>query len=73
MIYVAGADPFMGDTLGRLALSKAGLAARDRLVFDACRSAGLPVAAVMGGGYAKNIQDTVDIQLETVRIAAKMA
>ena len=73
VIYVAGADPFMGDTLGRLALSKAGLAARDRLVFDACRSAGLPVAAVMGGGYAKNIQDTVDIQLETVRIAAKMA
>ncbi len=69
-IYVAGADPFAGDTLGRLALTQAGLAARDRLVFDACRRAGLPVAVVMGGGYARNIQDTVEIQLQTVKIAA---
>jgi acetoin utilization deacetylase AcuC-like enzyme len=72
-IYLAGADPYMGDTLGRLALSKEGLAARDRLVFDQCRAAGLPVAVVMGGGYAKNIQDTVAIQLKTVRIAAQTA
>jgi len=70
-IYLAGADPFVGDTLGRLALSKDGLAARDRLVFAQCRDADLPVAVVMGGGYAKNIQDTVEVQLETVRIAAK--
>jgi acetoin utilization deacetylase AcuC-like enzyme len=70
-IYLAGADPYMGDTLGRLALSQGGLAARDRLVFDQCRAAGLPVAVVMGGGYAKNIQDTVAIQLETVRIATE--
>jgi acetoin utilization deacetylase AcuC-like enzyme len=70
-IYLAGADPFVDDTLGRLALSKDGLAARDRLVFDQCRGAGLPVAVVMGGGYAKNIQDTVDIQLQTERIAAE--
>jgi acetoin utilization deacetylase AcuC-like enzyme len=72
-IYLAGADPYVGDTLGRLALSQEGLAARDRLVFDQCRAAGLPVAVVMGGGYAKNIQDTVAIQLETVRIAAQTA
>jgi acetoin utilization deacetylase AcuC-like enzyme len=72
-IYLAGADPYVGDTLGRLALSQEGLAARDRLVFDQCRVAGLPVAVVMGGGYAKNIQDTVAIQLETVRIAAQTA
>ena len=52
-IYLAGADPYAGDTLGRLALTKAGLAARDRLVFDQCRRAGLPVAVVMGGGYAR--------------------
>jgi acetoin utilization deacetylase AcuC-like enzyme len=68
-IYIAGADPFVGDSLGRLALSKDGLAARDRLVFDACRGAELPVAVVMGGGYARDIRDTVAIQLETVRIA----
>jgi acetoin utilization deacetylase AcuC-like enzyme len=70
-IYLAGADPFVDDTLGRLALSKDGLAARDRLVFAQCRGSGLPVAVVMGGGYAKNILDTVAIQLETVRIAAE--
>lgn len=69
-LYIAGADPFEGDTLGRMALSKAGLAARDRLVLGACRSAGLPVAVVMGGGYAREIRDTVAIQWETVRIAA---
>jgi acetoin utilization deacetylase AcuC-like enzyme len=72
-IYLAGADPFVNDTLGRLALSKDGLAARDRLVFARCRDADLSVAVVMGGGYAKNVQDTVEIQLETVRIAAETA
>jgi len=70
-IYLAGADPYAGDTLGRLALTKAGLAARDRLVFDRCRDAGLPVAVVMGGGYARDVRDTVEIQLETVKIAAE--
>jgi acetoin utilization deacetylase AcuC-like enzyme len=67
-IYLAGADPFAGDALGRLALSKPGLAERDRLVLDRCRRARLPVAVVMAGGYARQIQDTVDIHLETVRI-----
>ena len=51
--YLAGADPYAGDSLGRLGLTKAGLAERDRLVFDRCREAGLPVAVVMGGGYAR--------------------
>jgi acetoin utilization deacetylase AcuC-like enzyme len=72
-IYLAGADPFAGDQLGRLALSKAGLAQRDRLVFELCRAAGLPVATVMSGGYARCIEDTVDIHLRTVRIAAELA
>lgn len=70
VIYIAGADPFIGDTLGRMALTKAGLAARDRLVLAQCWCAGLPVAVVMGGGYARDIRDTVEIQLETVRVAA---
>ena len=70
-IYLAGADPYRGDTLGRLALSIDGLAARDRLVFAQCRDAELPVAVVMGGGYAKNVHDTVGIQFQTVRVAAE--
>ena len=70
-IYLAGADPFEGDALGRLSLSKKGLEARDRMVFDLCRKAGIPVATVMGGGYAKNIEDTVDIHFQTILIAAE--
>lgn len=73
VIYLAGADPYVGDRLGRLALSKAGLAARDRMVLEVCRRAGIPVAIVMAGGYARQVQDTVDIHFQTVRIAAGMA
>jgi len=72
-IYLAGADAFSGDGLGRLGLSKGGLAQRDCLVLERCREIGLPVAIVMGGGYARRIEDTVDIHFETVRIAADLA
>ncbi|MBK9714735.1 MAG: histone deacetylase [Kouleothrix sp.] len=69
-IYLAGADPFHDDKLGRLALSKRGLAERDRLVFELCRGAGLPLAVTMAGGYARDVRDTVDIHFQTVRRAA---
>ncbi|GAB4114059.1 MAG: histone deacetylase [Roseiflexaceae bacterium] len=72
-IYLAGADPFEGDSLGRLRLSKAGLLARDRMVFEACHAAGLPVAVTMAGGYGRRIEDTVDIHEQTVRLAAQFA
>lgn len=73
VIYLAGADPFVGDRLGHLALSKAGLAERDRQVFAACRAQGLPVAVCMAGGYAPDIEDIVDIHAATVRLAAGFA
>ena len=69
-IYVAGADPYSGDRLGKLAVSKAGLAARDQYVLAACCTRGIPVAVVMGGGYARNLDDLVDIHLQTLEIAA---
>ena len=72
-IYLAGADPFEGDRLGRMALTKDGLAARDRMVFEHCHAAGLPVAVTMGGGYGRDLADTVAIQLQTVREAAGWA
>lgn len=68
-IYVSGADPFVGDRLGRLALTRDGLARRDRLVFDALGRAGVPVATTMAGGYAADVRDTVAIHGETVRAA----
>lgn len=71
--YVAGADPFESDRLGRLAVTKDGLARRDDLVFGACQAAGVPVAVVMSGGYAHNISDTVDIHFHTVAGAARLA
>jgi acetoin utilization deacetylase AcuC-like enzyme len=71
-IYLAGADPFEGDRLGRLALSKAGLAERDRRVLARCKEAGLPIAVTMSGGYAKNIDDIVDIHTSTMHIALQM-
>ncbi len=70
-IYLAGADPYVGDRLGRLAVSKAGLAARDRLVFEHCAHHGLGVAVVMAGGYAQPISDIVDIHFHSVALAAR--
>lgn len=70
VIYLAGADPYIQDQLGRLNLSKAGLAARDALVFEECDRLGLPVVVTMGGGYAPNIEDIVDIHTNTLMIAS---
>ena len=72
-IYLAGADPYRDDRLGRLKLTKQGLAERDRLVLGRCRAAGLPVAVTMAGGYARRVEDTADIHFETVRLAAELS
>jgi len=72
VIYLAGADPYAGDRLGRLGLSMEGLRLRDEKVLDACRSTGTPVAIAMAGGYAEPIDDTVNIHFNTVTTAARM-
>ncbi len=66
VIYLAGADPFEDDKLGKLKLSKAGLKHRDEMVFETCRARGVPIAFAMAGGYARNIHDTVEIHANTV-------
>jgi acetoin utilization deacetylase AcuC-like enzyme len=63
--YLAGADPWEGDRLGRLALTKPGLRARDELVLDRLAVAGMPVCVVLAGGYAEDVRDTVDINAAT--------
>jgi acetoin utilization deacetylase AcuC-like enzyme len=73
IIYLAGADPHEGDRLGRLKLTLAGLAARDRMVFDQASERGIPVAVAMAGGYGKNIQDTVAVHVQTIGIASLYA
>jgi acetoin utilization deacetylase AcuC-like enzyme len=71
VVYLAGADPFAGDRLGLLSLSKAGLAERDRQVLAACQAQGLPLAVCMAGGYAPDVEDIVDIHAATVQLAAR--
>ena len=70
VIYLAGADPHEGDRLGRLKLTKDGLAARDEFVLTTLRRKNIPVAVTMAGGYGLDISDTVDIHFQTVEIAA---
>ena len=69
LFYVAGADPFRDDQLGDLELTKDGLARRDELVFGTAQEVGLPVVAVLAGGYAVDTQDVVDIHVELCRRA----
>ena len=71
VIYLAGADPWEGDRLGHLRLTKAGLAERDRQVFQTCRRAGLPVCVSMAGGYAPGVEDIVEIHARTLEIASE--
>jgi acetoin utilization deacetylase AcuC-like enzyme len=69
VIYLAGADPFERDRLGRLKLSFDGLEARDRRVFDFAWQRRIPLAFAMAGGYASDIAETVQVQLGTFRVA----
>ena len=73
VFYLAGADPYAGDRLGRLGLTLQGLRRRDEAVFEACRRAGVPVAVVMSGGYAPDVDDIVTIHVNTVRAAVAAA
>ena len=70
-IYLAGADSHQGDRLGRLCLTFDGLARRDVMVLDACREVGIPVAITIAGGYGRNIEDSVKVHLNTVRLASQ--
>ena len=72
VLYIAGADPYEGDRLGRLRLTKQGLLARDRLVLEAARRAGVPTAIVCGGGYCVDLESIVDIHAATMLAAAEV-
>ena len=69
ILYLAGADPFEGDRLGRLKLTYDGLEARDRRVFDWAWQRRVPLAFCMAGGYGIKIDETVQVQVNTYRVA----
>lgn len=71
MIYLAGADPYEGDRLGRLKLTKNGLMERDQMVLHRARTSGIPIAIAMAGGYAHDVNDIVDIHAATVAAARR--
>ncbi len=71
VFYLAGADPFEDDQLGGLRLTKEGLRQRDRLVIDAVRHAGVPLVITLAGGYARRMEDTVEIHAATIEEAAQ--
>jgi len=68
VLYQAGADPYRGDQLGGLSLTFEGLEARDRAVLDGCAGRGIPAAVTLGGGYARQLEDTLRIHVETCRV-----
>jgi acetoin utilization deacetylase AcuC-like enzyme len=72
VFYLAGADPYEGDRLGRLKLTIAGLQQRDALVLDSCRRAGIPVIITMSGGYAPDVDAIVTIHANTIRTAVEL-
>lgn len=71
VFYLAGADPYAGDALGRLAVSMEGMARRDALVYDHAERAGAPVAVVMSGGYAPDVDEIARIHAASVTAAAE--
>jgi len=72
VLYVAGADPYYQDQLGGLSLTMEGLRARDRLVIASALLNGAPVAVTLAGGYAIEVEDTVSIHVNTVKVAGEV-
>lgn len=72
VFYLAGADPYEGDRLGRLKLTINGLLQRDIMVLSRCRSANIPVVITMSGGYAHDVQAIVTIHANTIRVASTL-
>jgi acetoin utilization deacetylase AcuC-like enzyme len=70
VFYQSGVDALSGDRLGRLNLSRAGLMARDGMVFELTKTRGIPVVITLGGGYAEPVSLTAEAHANTFRTAA---
>jgi acetoin utilization deacetylase AcuC-like enzyme len=72
VFYLAGADPYDKDQLGGLCLTRKGLKERDRIVIREARKLHIPVAILFAGGYAFDVNDTVSIHLNTIKVAQQV-
>ena len=70
VFFQAGVDALVGDSFGRLAVSRAGLQARNNAVYTACLQAGVPLVITMGGGYTRPIDASVEAHADVFRTAA---
>lgn len=73
LFYVGGADPYCEDQLGGLRLTKSGLKARDKGVFQLSRRRNIPVVTTLAGGYARRVEDTIRIHANTIVAANEVA
>lgn len=73
VFFLAGTDPLAGDRLGGLAVTKDGLRERDRIVLEGARTRGVPVVVLLAGGYGRDIEDTVEAHVNTIRAARRAA
>jgi len=73
LFHVSGADPYKEDQLGGLSLTIEGLQKRDRLVYDYARRHGVPAAITLAGGYARDVNDTIRIHVNTILAARDAA
>lgn len=71
ILYVAGADPYKNDQIGNLALTIDGLSKRDEFIFETARNFNVPIAVVLAGGYAANVEDTITIHFNTIKTALR--
>ena len=72
VFYLSGVDVLESDKLGRLSLSMAGCKERDRIVLDACKCNGIPVAVSMGGGYSHRLSHVIEAHANTYRLAQEL-
>jgi acetoin utilization deacetylase AcuC-like enzyme len=73
LFYVGGADPYCEDQLGGLSLTKEGLKRRDGQVFEEARKRRIPIVTTLAGGYARRVEDTVRIHVNTILAARDVA
>jgi acetoin utilization deacetylase AcuC-like enzyme len=72
VFYIGGADPYHDDQLGGLDISMHGLKERDKGVFEEARKRKIPVVTALAGGYARRLEDTIQIHTNTIRAALEV-
>ena len=71
VFYLAGADPLEADQLGGLMVTKNGLMERDQIIIEGARRLGIPLVVLFAGGYARDVEDSVAVHINTIKAAQR--